>query len=137
MADSDIDLLWGTDLVITASGGIGTVSGGDKVIQQVVRAFLTTSQSVDTVGRVQVIPDYYFHQDYGDSARAIIDNPEDPATIEALSQLFASSASQVEGTAPDPTPLVDINQTSDGLVMNATVYLLDGSPATVPGIRVG
>ena len=136
MIDSDIDLLWGTDLVINSSGGIGTVSGIDKILQQTVRRFLTTSQVTDTLGRVQTIAEYYFHPDYGGSARTIIDNPEDDALIDALDQLFASQAAQVNGVALDPAPIIKITKIDVGLQMDATIYTGDGSLASTLNVRI-
>lgn len=133
---SDISLNWAGDFTLTASGDIASISGGDKVIQRVIRRFLTNSQRTDNLGRVTNLPDYAWHPKYGGNARQYVDALFSTQNAAALRQRFAQQASQETGVAASPPPQVTVKQTVTGIEMDATVVIADGTVVTVPGTRI-
>lgn len=131
-----IGLAWNGDFVLNAKGGVATVSDGDKVLQRVVRRFLTNSQRIDTIGRVTSLPDYLFHPFYGGNARQYVDNPTDKNIQGQMQQNFAAQAQAEDGVAADPPSVIQITQLSANVIMNATVYLADSTVPTVGNVRL-
>jgi hypothetical protein len=137
MADSDIDLPWAGDFSLTATGDIATVTGAPKVVERLVRRFLTNPQRTDKVGRVINVPDYLFHPQYGGGARVVVDKPITSETFLAIQQRFAQQATLENEVALDPTPVINLTADNVGnMVMDVTVYLTDGTTVTVPGLRI-
>lgn len=133
---SDIDLPWAGDFSLTASGDIAVVTGGNKVIQRVIRRFLTNSQRTDNLGRVTNIADYLFHPAYGGNARQFVDALYSQQSKTAIAQRFAQQASLETGVAPSPPSQVTITANVNGIEMDATVVIADGTVVTAPGTRI-
>jgi hypothetical protein len=132
---SDISLDWAGDFVLTASGDISAVSAGNKVVQWVIRRFLTNAQRTDNLGRVTNIPDYIWHPAFGGNARQYVDSLYSKQNATALQQRFSQQASLVSGVAASPPSQVVIVQTATGITMDATVIIADGTVITAQGVK--
>jgi phage baseplate assembly protein W len=103
---SDIFHQWGSDLIASSSGDLGSVSGPVFGQQRILRRLLTNPG------------DYIWQLDYGAGLGQFIGQPVDPLQIQAVvrSQIFKESA-----VAPQPEPIIDVQMQPEGGA--GTVYL--------------
>jgi phage baseplate assembly protein W len=97
---------WGSDLVTSPTGDIGTVSGPALGQQRVLRRLLTNPG------------DYIWQLDYGAGLARFIGQPVNPLQIKAVirSQIFKEAA-----VARQPEPVIDVQISPDGGA--GTVYV--------------
>lgn len=103
---ADLFHQWGSDLLIGASGDIGSVSGPLAGQQRVLRRLLTNPG------------DYIWQLDYGAGLARFIGQPTNPLQIRAVirSQIFKEPA-----VANQPEPTVDVQIAPGGAA--DTVYI--------------
>jgi phage baseplate assembly protein W len=98
--------LWGSDLIVSPTGDIGTASGGLLGQQRVLRRLLTNPG------------EYIWHLDYGAGLARFIGQPINTLQITAVirSQIFKESV-----VARRPEPIIDVQTWSAG--GNGVVYV--------------
>lgn len=95
----DLNLPWGGDLALTASGDLATVDGDALGVQRVTRRLLTAPQAL------------LFEPAYGAGLPQRIGDPIPARTLTGLvrAQIFAEAA-----VAQNPAPQVSVNETPVG-----------------------
>lgn len=141
MSLNDIDLIWNGDWVITPSGGINTISGADKVLQRVIRRFLSNAQVLDGFGRCVTLPDCLWHNSYGGNAGQVVNDifgKVSTQKTEGLRQKFIQQAAQETGVANSPAPIVvfHLDPSNGSLTMDCTIALANGTVATANGVII-
>jgi phage baseplate assembly protein W len=104
----DANLLWGTDLDISATGDIATTTASALGMQRVLRRLLTNPG------------DYIWQPDYGGGLAQYVGVPADISAIKARirSQIFMEAA-----VARLPEPAIDVQGTTDGSVYVSIRYV--------------
>jgi phage baseplate assembly protein W len=99
---------WGSDLAISATGDVSTVTGSTLGQQRVLRRLLTNPG------------DYIWQLDYGAGLARFIGQPANALQIKAVirSQIFKESA-----VARQPEPLIDVQVAPGGAAGTVYVYI--------------
>jgi phage baseplate assembly protein W len=105
---ADASHQWGSDLMIGATGDIGTVAGPLLGQQRVLRRLLTNPG------------DYIWQLDYGAGLARFIGQPINPLQIRAVirSQIFKEAT-----VARQPEPLIDVQVAPGGASGTVYVYI--------------
>jgi phage baseplate assembly protein W len=105
---ADVSHLWGSDLTISSTGDIGTVTGPLLGQQRVLRRLLTNPG------------DYIWQLDYGAGLARFIGQPINPLQIRAVirSQIFKEAT-----VARQPEPVIDVQVAPGGASGTVYVYI--------------
>ncbi len=105
---TDVSHQWGSDLTISSSGDIGTVTGPLLGQQRVLRRLLTNPG------------DYIWQLDYGAGLARFIGQPINPLQIRAVirSQIFKEPM-----VARQPEPVIDVQVAPGGASGTVYVYI--------------
>jgi len=136
---ADFALLWADDLQVDETGDFAFVTGGDELVQRIIRRFLTNAQSLITSqGTVQIIPDYIFEPTYGGNARAYVDQVIDSEVIASIQSLLLNQIAQ-EPECDATQSIVTISAPPaylGSIVVQATVYLNTGARIQIPALEI-
>lgn len=103
----DLFHVFGSDLVVAASGDLATASEPDFTRQRILRRFLTNPG------------DYIWHPDYGAGLPQFVGQPEQPLRIAAI---VRRQIALEAGVATSPTPTVAVTYLPTGAVFVAITY---------------
>lgn len=131
MANLDLLLEFGGDLVLTANGSIQTATGWDQVRERILRNLITNPLQTLPSGRITQ-PDYIFHVDYGFGAGSLVGQDVTVGFLEDLQSRIQTACSNDVAVDSSVPASVKFQEPSPGLlIVTISVLLLNGQSGQV------
>ncbi len=128
---STLYLEWDDDFKQTSNGSVQLARGWDEVRQRIERRILTNAQFVQSDG-TPVSADYYYHPEYGLSARARIGDDLNSDTISKIEQILYEGTIVDEAVDGNILPNITHQLLSTGEVLfSIGVTLASGQLGTI------
>ncbi|MEF3066295.1 hypothetical protein [Pandoraea apista] len=126
---SDLNHMWGSDLMVSASGDLLPVDGANLTQQRILRRLMTNPRGPSVGGTPAEPGDYIFHLDYGAGLPREVGRTVDVGRIRAKirGQILREAA-----VARQPAPVIDVQPIANGV--SVSIRYTDrqtGQPATL------
>ena len=119
---ADLYAYWGSDLNLSATGGLLTADGLEQSKQRVLRRLLTNPAQYDTSGNVITPGDYLWQPHYGAGLPSYVGQNLD---IPALTALIRAQMYLEASVLHDPEPVITLQAIPNGLAAQITYYESD------------